>query len=123
MISVDSSGWIEVITGGTKAGAFSRVIDTHPPAEIVTSTVAIYEVYKKVKRLRGELTALEAVTVLDQTRVIPVDQRIALEAADYSLALGLHFADALVYATARQFEATLYTSDLGFVGVEWVREI
>jgi toxin FitB len=123
MISVDSSGWIEVITGGPKASAFSRVIDAHPVDNIVTSTVAIYEVYKKVKRLRGELTALEAVTVLDQTRVIPVDQRIALEAADYSLSNGLHFADALVYATARQFDAILYTSDRVFVGIEGVHEI
>lgn len=36
---------------------------------------------------------------------------ISLEAADYSLEYGLHFSDALVYATARHWKAKLYTSD------------
>ncbi|HKN06148.1 MAG TPA: type II toxin-antitoxin system VapC family toxin [Thermoplasmata archaeon] len=111
MISVDSSGWIERLSGGPKASAYRRIIDAAAPAEIVTSVVAVYEVYKKIKRAKGELAALEAVAALGQTRVIPVDQELALEAADYSLSLGLHFADALVYATAQRYQATLYTSD------------
>jgi len=123
MISVDSSGWIERLTGGPKASAYNRVIDAELPAEIVTSVVVLYEVYKKIKRSKGELAALEAVAALDQTHVIPVDQELALEAGDYSLALGLHFADALVYATARRFRATLYTSDRDLASVEGVTTI
>ena len=37
--------------------------------------------------------------------------RVALAAADYSLEHGMHFADALVYATARRHHSELYTSD------------
>lgn len=111
MISVDSHGWIERFTNGPKASGYNQVIDSAKAEGIITSVVVLYEVYKKVKKLRSEEQALQAVAVLSQATVIPVDQTISLEAADYSLEHGLHFADALVYATARHWDAELYTSD------------
>ena len=111
MISIDSYGWVERFTNGPKALAYNRVIESVTPEELVTSVVVLYEVYKKVKRIRGEETALEAVAALSQTQVVAVDQTLSLEAADYSLENGLHMADALVYATARRYSAELYTSD------------
>ncbi|MBI3116988.1 MAG: type II toxin-antitoxin system VapC family toxin, partial [Thaumarchaeota archaeon] len=90
---------------------YNQVIDGMRADEIVTSVVVLYEVYKKVKKVTGEEEALEAVAVLSQTSVVPVDEMISLEAGDYSLEHGLHFADALVYATARHWDAELYTSD------------
>lgn len=93
------------------------------PEEIVTSVVAVYEVYKKVKRVKGEQTALEAVAVLSQTTTVIVDQTLCLEAADYSLQYSLHFADALVYATARHYAAQLYTSDDDLRGLKGVNFI
>jgi len=84
------------------------------------SVVAVYEVYKRVKKAKGEQTALEAVAVLSQTTTITVDQTLCLEAADYSLQHGLHFADALVYATARHYNAQLYTSDEDLRGLKGV---
>ena len=111
MITIDSFGWIERFTNGPKAQAYNKIIDRTNPAELVTSTVTMYEVYKKVKRVKGEEIALEAVAALSQTKVVPVDQTLSLEAADYSLEHDLHFADALVYATARRYSAELHTSD------------
>ncbi|MDO8479587.1 MAG: PIN domain-containing protein [Candidatus Rokubacteria bacterium] len=46
----------------------------------------------------------------------PVDEPLALEAADLSLAHGLAMADSLVDATARRFGATLVTRDSDFEG-------
>ena len=111
LISIDSSGWIERFTKGPKAPKFKQVIESSKPEEIVTSVVALYEVYKKIKKMNGEEEALLAVAALSQTTIAPVDQTISLEAADYSLEHNLHFADALVYATARHWKAKLYTSD------------
>ena len=111
MICIDSYGWIERFTNGPKASGYNQGIDSARAEEIITSVVVLYEVYKKVKKLRSEEEALQAVAVLSQATVIPVDQTISLEAADYSLEHGLHFADALVYATARHWDAELYTSD------------
>jgi predicted nucleic acid-binding protein len=111
LISIDSSGWIERFTKGPKAPQYKQVIESSQPKEIVTSCVVLYEVYKKIKKLKGEEDALLAVAVLSQTTIAPIDQTISLEAADYSLEHNLHFSDALVYATARHWNAKLYTSD------------
>ncbi|HEV2138938.1 MAG TPA: type II toxin-antitoxin system VapC family toxin [Nitrososphaerales archaeon] len=118
MISVDSYGWVERFTDGPKASAYNHVIDNVKQGDLVTSVVVLYEVYRKVKKAKGEETALEAVAALSQTKVVPVDHTLSLEAADYSLEHGLHFADSLIYATARQFSAPLYTSDEDLRGLK-----
>jgi predicted nucleic acid-binding protein len=111
LISIDSYGWIERFTNGPKAAQYNKIIDSCEPKEIVTSIVVLFEVYKKIKKLKGEEEALLAVAALSQTTIVLVDQTIALEAADYSLEKNLHFSDALVYATARHYKVKLYTSD------------
>ena len=111
MISIDSYGWIERFTDGPKARPYNAVIDREPNAEIVTAPVVLYEVYKRIKQVKGEEIALEAVAALSGTNVVAIDQTIALEAADFSLEYHLHMSDALVYATARHHKAELYTSD------------
>ena len=111
LISIDSYGWIERFTNGSKALRYNQLIESCQPKEIITSVVVLYEVYKKIKRLKGEEHALLAVAALSQTTIVPIDQTISLEAADYSLEFGLHFSDALVYATARHWKAELYTSE------------
>ena len=111
MISIDSFGWIERFTKGPKAKQYKQVIESTQPKDIVTSVVVLFEVYKKIKQLKGEEEALLAIAALSQTTIVPIDQSISLEAADYSLENDLHFSDALVYATARHWKAKLYTSD------------
>ena len=90
---------------------YNQIIDSKQPQDIITSVVVLYEVYKKVKAKRSEEEALLSIAVLSQTTIVLVDQTLSLEAADYSLEHGLHFSDALVYATARRWKAMLYTSD------------
>jgi len=121
MIALDSFGWIERFTNGPKAGKYNEVIDQTRPAEIITSVAVLYEVYKKVKKIKGEQIALENVAVLSQTNIVPVDNTLSLEAADYSLEYELHFSDALIYATARRFGAQLFTSDDHFKGIPYVK--
>lgn len=111
MISIDSFGWIEWFTKGPKAQEYKQLIESTQPKEIITSVVALYEVYRKIKQIKEEEEALLAVAVLSQTTIVSIDQSISLEAADYSLEHNLHFSDALVYATARHWKAKLYTSD------------
>lgn len=60
---------------------------------------------------------MEALTAMRRAVIVPVDETIALEAADISLELGLAMADSIVYATARRHGATLVTSDTGFEGL------
>ena len=120
MISIDSYGWIERLTNGPKAELYNAVIEKSAATEIVTSAIVLYEVYKKIKQNVDEQSALEAVAAIGQTLVVSVDQSLSLEAADYSLLLGLHMADAVVYATARHYGAELYSSDEDLKGVKGV---
>ena len=81
------------------------------------SAIEIYEVYKVVRRDLSEERAVEAVSALRRATIVPVDESLALEAADVSRELGLAMADALVYATARRHDATLVTGDADFKGL------
>ena len=74
------------------------------------SAIEIYEVSKVGRRDLSEERAVEAVSA-------PVDESLALEAADLSLAHGLAMADSLAYATARRHGATLATADVDFDGL------
>lgn len=116
-ICLDSYGWIEILAKGPKAEAYGRAIASAPPDQIITSVVSLYEVYKKAKRTRGEPAALEDVAVMGHTHVVGIDRELALDAADLSMMHDLHFADALIYATARRFHADLWTSDAALKGL------
>lgn len=120
MICVDTYGWLERLLEGPKASQYNRVFSSQPTSEILTSVVTVYEVYRKVKPLRGESAALEATAYLRATQLVPLDDQLALEAADFSLSHKLHFADAVVYATARRFGADLHTSDPDMRGIPGV---
>jgi predicted nucleic acid-binding protein len=80
----------------------------------VLSAIEVYEVYKVIRRDVSEERALEAVSALRRATIVPVDESLALEAADTALSHGLAMADAIVYATARRCGATLVTGDADF---------
>ncbi len=81
------------------------------------SAIEVYEVYKVIRRDLSEERALVAVSLLRRATVVPVEESLALEAADVSLELGLAMADSIVYATARRHGATLVTADADFEGL------
>jgi len=70
-----------------------------------------------VRRDTSEERALEAVSALRRGTIVPVDESLALEAADVALARGLAMADAIVFATAQRHQATLVTGDADFEGL------
>ena len=81
------------------------------------SAIEIYEVYKVIRRDVSEERALAAVAALRRATIAPIDESLALEAADLSLDHSLAMADSLVYATARRHNATLITGDTDFEGL------
>ncbi|HYC59329.1 MAG TPA: type II toxin-antitoxin system VapC family toxin [Thermoanaerobaculia bacterium] len=118
MIVVDSSGWIEFFTDGPLADAYAgrlRRLGT-----VITPVIVVYEVYKRLKRELSEDDAVLAVSAMQRSQVVSIDQELALTAADLSLEHGLAMADAMVLATARKFQAELVTSDRDFEDVAGV---
>jgi predicted nucleic acid-binding protein len=118
---VDSSAWLEYLSDGPNAKAFSAAIEA--TTKLVVPVVTIYEVYKKVKLEIGEDKAIEAVAVMSRGKVVDVDVSVALEAADVSLAEELAMADSLILATARLHQATLWTQDAHFDGLADVKYV
>ena len=118
MIVLDSSGWLEYFVEGPFADQYAARL--RHPRQILTPTVALYEVYKWIKRERSEEQALAAVATMQQTKVVPLSDEIALTAADLSLANRLAMADAIMLATARANAAELLTSDSDFAGIPGV---
>ena len=116
MILVDSSGWIEFLTDGPLAREYARRLGDG--SGIVTPSIVLYEVYKQAKRHRTDEDAAIAAAAIQKTEVIPLDDDLALEAADLSLEHRLAMADAIVLATARRYDAVVYTSDADFEGIE-----
>ncbi len=121
MILMDSSGWIDIFTEGPRHERYLEWTETDE--EIIVPTVVLYEVYKIIRRERREAEADVAASRLREYTIIPLDDTIALEAADYNLDLGLGMADAIVYATARHHDATLVTGDFDFADVPDVEYI
>jgi toxin FitB len=115
---IDSSGWIEFFTDGPFAKKYGRHIKN--PSKIVTPTIVLYEVYKKIKREKTEAEALTAVSVLNRTVVIDLSESVALLAADLSIKHGLPMADAIVYASALESNCSVVTGDAHFRGLDGV---
>lgn len=118
MIVIDSSGWIEFFADGPHAEEFGSRLRN--PASVLTPAVAIYEVYKWIKRERSEEEALHAVAAMKKTCIVELSEELALTAADLSLSHGLAMADSMMLAVARANRAQLATTDSGFKGIEGV---
>ena len=118
---VDSSGWIEYFTEGPNSGFFAGAIENVD--ELIVPAQAIYEVFKWVSRERGETQALKAIAHMQLGEVAELDSKLAIYAARLSLQAKLPMADSIVYATAREREATLWTQDDDFEGLDEVKYI
>jgi predicted nucleic acid-binding protein len=80
MTLIDSSGWIEFFTEGPLARTYAHHLrELH---DVVTPTVVLYEVYKVIKRQRGEEEALSHLEELRRlTTVTSADAGEAAPAA------------------------------------------
>lgn len=116
---VDSSAWLEYFADGPNAGQFRHAIENGPA--LLVSSINVYEVFKRVLRQRDESTALHAVALMAHGWVVGVDERLALEAARLSVAHQLAMAGSLILATARAYDAVLWTQDADFEGLPGVK--
>jgi len=118
---VDSSGWLAYFAKGSNGAFFAPVIqDT---ANLIVPTICIYEVYKRILIQRDAEDALNVVGWMSLGQVVDLTRDIALLAADLSLEHKLPMADSMILAAARAYEATLWTQDEHFNGLEGVRYV
>lgn len=118
---VDSSGWLEYFASGTNADFFSEPIEDS--GELIVPTISLYEVFKTILQERGETEALKAAAFMQSGTILDLTSTIALHAATISNEMKIPLADSVMLASARENEATLWTQDADFEGLEDVRYI
>jgi len=118
---VDSSGWLEYFADGPNAEFFAAAVERVD--ELVVPSISLYEVFKRVLQQKGEGAALQAVAAMQQGQVVDLDAAMALSAAKVSVEFRLPVADSIMLATARAYNATLWTQDADFKGMDGVRYI
>lgn len=109
---LDSSAWIEIAHNGPNTKKF---LDAAREMErVVVSTITLYEVYKYTLVNADEVRAQQLADLLMQGRVVPPDASLAITAAKLGFRHKIAMADALIYATALAYKATLWTQDVDF---------
>ena len=109
MIIVDSCGWLEWFTDGKLANKYRKYLADQE--NLLMPAIILYEVYKILKREVNEEKALLAVGYMKNSPVIPLDETLALSAADIALQENLAMADAIIVATSRRYNCTIISSD------------
>ncbi len=118
---VDSSGWLEYFADGENASFFAPAIEDI--GQLIVPVICVYEVFKRLMIQRGETTALLHIGDMHHGQVAELTASIALQAAKISTELKLAMADSIILATARAYEATLWTQDADFASVDGVKYI
>jgi len=116
---VDTSAWLEYFTDSPNAKHFAPVIED--TKHLAVPVICLYEVFKKTLQERGEHDALQAVGLMNQGLVIPLDAPLALIAAQISAELKLPMADSIVLATARSVNGIVWTQDADFKDLPGVK--
>lgn len=109
MIIVDSCGWLEWFTNGRLADQYEKYLADQD--HMLMPAIILYEVYKILKREVGEEKALLVAGYMKNAPVIPIDDVLALAAADIALRGNLAMADAMIVAAARANNCQIITSD------------
>ncbi|MCA1805910.1 MAG: type II toxin-antitoxin system VapC family toxin [Xanthomonadaceae bacterium] len=112
---VDSSAWLSYFAGDRNAAIFAGAIEDLD--RLLVPGIILTEVFKNVLRQRDEEAALTVIAHIKQGRVISLDSELAIDAANYGVLHKLPLADSIIFATARKYDATVWTQDVDFKGL------
>ncbi len=116
---VDSSGWLAYFADEPNAKHF--ISPLRDAASLIVPTVTIYEVFKVVLRESNENDALQAAMAMQKGTVVDLTSSLAIAASKLSLEHNLPMADGIILATAREFNAVLWTQDADFKNMSGVK--
>ena len=118
---VDTSGWLEYFEGGRNAKEFSAPLRKWE--ELVVPTICIYEISKVILRESDENHLLQALAAIQKGKIVTLTPSLSTAAAKISLQYKLPMADSIIYATAKHFDAAVWTQDVDFKGLPNVNYI
>ena len=115
---VDTSAWIEWLTSSPTGKAIASEIPARE--DWLVPTIVQLELAKWLAREVDEDKADQVIAFTQMCVLVPLDTKIALQAADMCGKHKLATADAIVYATALDRGADLLTCDAHFDGLSGV---
>ncbi len=116
---VDSSGWLAYFADEPNAKHF--ITPLKDTASLVIPSVTIYEVFKVVLRETSENEALQAAAAMQKGKVVDLTAMLAIAASKLSLEHGIPMADSIILATAKAFDAVIWTQDSDFKNIAGVK--
>ena len=116
---LDSSAWIECLDDGPNTPHFAPIL--HKLPELVIPAIVLAEVRKVALSQRTRHQAEEITRSMRSAIIVPIDEKIAISAADIFIKHKLPLADSLIYATALAHNATLWTQNADFEDLPRVR--
>ncbi len=116
---VDSSAWLSYFAGDKNAAIFAKGIEDLD--KLLVPSITLTEVFKNVLRQCDEESALATIAHMQQGQVISLDAEIAVDAASYGVTYKLPLADSIIFATAKKFNAVIWTQDSDFEGLSNVK--
>ena len=109
---VDSSCWLEYLSGSVVGEKVSKIIED--TGNLIVPSIILYEVFKKLLLEKDEDVALFIIAQVRQGRVIDLDEDLSIFAARIGKKHNLSLADSIIYATTIKYNCILYTQDKHF---------
>ena len=118
---VDSGAWLEYFANGPHASFFAKSIEQIETLIVPSLSVSRGSLQARAASSADENDALQAVAVMQQGAVVePRCILWRLMRLDSVSSSKLPLADSVILATARRYDATLWTQDADFKGLEKV---
>jgi len=115
---IDSSAWLTYFADEPAAPHFHEAIQKIE--SLVVPVITIYEVFKVVLRESSENEALQAIAAMQKGSVVDLTANLAIAASKLSLQHKLPMADSIILATAKHYNATIWTQDVDFKDIPGV---
>ena len=116
---VDSSGWLAYFADEPSAKHFHKPLND--PAALIVPTVTLYEVFKVILRESRENEALQAIAAMQKGKVVDLTPPLAIAASKLSIKHNLPMADSIILATAKEYDAVVWTLDSDFKNIRGVK--
>jgi predicted nucleic acid-binding protein len=116
---LDSSCWLELVECSSIGAEVAPIAED--VENLIVPTIVLYEVFKKTIAMKGLPYAKEFIDGMLDSIVIPLSVGLSIHAVHVSRDYKLPTADSIIYATALQHDAVLWTTDQHFEDLPNVR--
>lgn len=116
---VDSCGWLEFLANGANADFFAAALTDD--SQLLVPAITLFEVSRVLLRQRNAADAETALRFMARGKVVDLDAAGLLRAAQASVLHKLAMADALIWQTAADHGALVWTQDACLAALPGVR--